>query len=79
MNFSYWRRIRERPIDLLFVATIVLSLLLSIGALSGGMERRDALLAPSAARRIDEAKIRKQISEGALSEHKALFYRKVPE
>jgi hypothetical protein len=79
MNFSHWRQIQERPIDLLFVGAIVLSLLLAIGALSGGLERRDSLLTQSAARKIDEAKIRKQISEGDLSAHKAMFYKKVTE
>jgi hypothetical protein len=79
MSFSHWRQIRERPIDLLFVGAIVLSLLLAIGALSGGLERRDSLLTQSAARKIDEVKVRKQISEGDLSAHKAMFYKKVPE
>ncbi len=79
MNFSHWRQIQERPFDLLFIAAIVLSLLLAIGALSGGLERRDALLLQGAARRVDVVKIRKQISDGDLSAHKALFYKKVPE
>ena len=79
MKFSHWRQVQGRPIDLLFVGAIVLSLLLAIGALSGGLERRDSLLTQSAARKIDEAKIRKQISEGDLSAHKAMFYKKVPE
>jgi hypothetical protein len=79
MNFSHWRQVQGRPIDLFFVGAIVLSLLLAIGALSGGLERRDALLTQGAARKIDEAKIRKQISEGELSAHKAMFYKKVPE
>jgi hypothetical protein len=79
MNFSHWRQIQERPFDLLFVAAIVLSLLVAFGALSGGLERRDALLTQGAARKIDEARIHKQISEGELSAHKAMFYKKVPE
>ena len=79
MKFSHWRQVQGRPIDLLFVGAIVLSLLLAIGALSGGLERRDSLLTQGAARKIDEAKIRKQISEGDLSAHKAMFYKKVPE
>ncbi len=79
MNFPHWRQIRERPFDLLFIAAIVLSLLIAIGALSGGLERRDALLTQGAARKVDVAKIRKQISDGDLSAHKALFYKKVPE
>jgi hypothetical protein len=79
MSFSHWRQIRERPIDLLFVGAIVLSLLLAIGALSGGLERRDSLLTQSAARKIDEVKVRKQISEGDLSAHKAMFYKKLAE
>jgi hypothetical protein len=79
MNFSHWRQSQERPFDLLFIAAIVLSLLMAIGALSGGLERRDTMLTQGAARKIDEAKIRRQISEGALSGHKAMFYKKVPE
>jgi len=79
MNLSGWRQIQERPFDLVFVATIVLSLLIAIGALSGGMERRDALLTQGAARKVDVTKIRKQISDGDLSAHKALFYKKLPE
>ena len=79
MDCRHWRQIRERPFDLLFIAAIVLSLLIGIGALSGGLERRDALLTPGAARKVDVAKIRKQISDGDLSAHKAMFYRKVPE
>jgi hypothetical protein len=79
MDFRHWRQIRERPFDLLFVAGIVLSLLIAIGALSGGLERRDALLTQGAARKVDVAKIRKQISDGDLSAHKALFYKKLAE
>ena len=79
MNFRHWRQIQERPLDLLFIAAIVLSLLIGIGALSGGLERRDALLTQGAARKVDVAKIRKQISDGDLSAHKAMFYKKVPE
>lgn len=79
MNFPHWRQIQERPFDLIFIATIVLSLLIAIGALSGGLERRDALLTQGAARKVDVAKIRSQISDGDLSAHKALFYRKLAE
>ncbi len=78
MDFSQWRQIQERPFDLLFIAVLALSLLLAIGALGGGLERRDALLQGDA-RKVDVVKIRKQISDGDLSAHKALFYRKVPE
>ena len=77
-EFLDWRQIRERPFDLLFIAAIVLSLLIAVGALSGGLDRREALLTQGAARKIDEAKIRKQISEGDLSAHKAMFHKKVP-
>ncbi len=78
MNLSDLRRVQKRPTDLLFLAILALSLLLAIGALTGGMERRDALLLNASARKIDVNEIRKQISEGNLSGHKAMFYRKVP-
>jgi hypothetical protein len=79
MDLSDLPRIKDRPADLLFILVIALSLLLAIGGLSGGLERRDALLAQASARKVDVVKIRKQISEGDLSAHKAMFYKKVTE
>jgi hypothetical protein len=79
MNLSDFRRTLERPTDLLFIALIAFSLLLAIGGLSGGLERRDALLLQGTARKVDVVKIRKQISEGDLSAHKAMFYKKITE
>ena len=79
MSFSQLSEIRQRPFDLLFVAVIVLSLVLAIGGLSGGLERRDILLLQGTARKVDVVKIRKQISDGDLSAHKAMFYKKVPQ
>ena len=79
MILSDFRRILERPTDLLFIALLALSLLLAIGGLSGGLERRDALLLQGLARKVDVEKIRKQISESDLSAHKAMFFKKITE
>jgi len=79
MNVWDLRRILERPTDLLFIALFAFSLLLAIGGLSGGLERRDALLLQGTARKVDVEKIRKQISESDLSAHKAMFFKKITE
>ncbi len=79
MDLSDLRRIKDRPADLLFVVVLALSLLLAIGGLSGGLERRDALLVQGSARKVDIVKIRKQMTDGELSSHKAMFYKKLAE
>jgi len=79
MDSSGLRRIKDRPADLLFIVVLAVSLLLVIGGLSGGLERRDALLVQGSMRKVDTVEIRKQISEGALSSHKAMFYKKFAE
>ena len=79
MSLSDLRRIQERPVDMLFIAILVLSCLLAIGGVGAGLERREALSLTGGPRKVDVVKIRKQISDGDLSSHKALFYKKVPE
>jgi hypothetical protein len=65
--------------DVAFIATIVLCLVLAAGAIFSSIETRYAAFAGLGGRKIDLAKVRKQISEGTLSGKKALFFRKVGE
>ena len=70
--------INNRPGDLLLVCIIVASLILAVAAISSELDRREAMLTVGGARKVDAAKIRRQISDGELSPTKALFYKKVP-
>jgi len=71
-------RIPYRARDVLFVLLIVTCIAFSAAAIFSGLEKREAALLQGGARKVDAAKIRKQILEGHLSPQKALFYRKVP-
>ncbi len=70
--------INHRPGDLLLVCIIVASLILAVAAINSELDRREAMFTVGGARKVDAAKIRRQISDGELSPAKALFYKKVP-
>jgi len=53
--------------------------LIAVAAIHSEMDKREVLLHPGGARKIDLATVRKQISDGELSSKKALFFKKVPE
>ncbi|MBI5570976.1 MAG: hypothetical protein HY914_13615 [Desulfomonile tiedjei] len=77
MNRSAIKQVLERPVDLIFVALLALCLLMAVAGIGAGIEKREALLTPGGARKVDLVKIKKQISDGALSPRKGLFYRKI--
>ncbi len=79
MKLLNLERLAARRSDILFVALILLCGLLALGGIGSGLERRDILLGSGGARKVDIVKIRKQISDGELSDRKALFYRKLVE
>lgn len=79
MKLLKFERLAARSSDVLFVALILLCGVLALGAIGSGLERRDILLGSGGARKVDVVKIRKQISDGELSDRKALFYRKLIE
>ncbi len=61
-----------------FVVLLVVCVLISVAAVFSRLEKQEAALVPGGARTVDAAKIRKQMLDGHLSPHKALFYRQVP-
>jgi len=75
-SFSRWQ---QNPRDLFFVGILALCLLIAVAAIHSEMDKREVLLHPGGARKIDLATVRKQISDGELSSKKALFFKKVPE
>lgn len=70
-------RTRYTFADLLFVGIVLASLLLAVGGVFSGMERREALTSYGGARKVDIESVRRQISSGSLSPAKAQFYRKL--
>jgi hypothetical protein len=71
-------RILEKPVDILFVGIVALSIVLAVGAVISEFHSREAALLTGGARRIDLPLVRKQISGGNLSDRKALYFKKAP-
>lgn len=78
MRVSIPEKLRNNPRDLVFAALICLCMVLGAGAVKMGLEQRAASMAAVGGRKVDLPSVRKQISEGVLSERKALYFRKVP-
>jgi hypothetical protein len=72
-------KIKERFPDLVFLALVVICLVLALGGLHSELTKREASLATGGGRKVDVAKVRKQIIGGTLSPQKALFYRRQAE
>jgi hypothetical protein len=70
-------RVRHSFNNLLFVGIVLASLILAVGGIFSGMEKRAALMSSGGARKVDIDNVRKQISTGSLSPAKARFYRKL--
>ena len=68
---------RTKAGDLIFLGLVLTSLALGIGAISSNMDARNATLTYGGARRVDPTEVRKQILDGSLSPHKALFFRRL--
>jgi len=64
--------------DLLLVGLMLVCLVLGIGAVFSSFEKREATVMIGGARKVDLAKIKRQIIDGNLSSQKAMFYKKVP-
>lgn len=71
-------RVSYHPRDVVFVLLLVACLVLSAAAIFSGLETRQAALVQGGARKVDAAKIRKQILDGHLSPRKAFFYKRLP-
>ena len=71
-------RLVQHPRDLALVVLLFLCLMLSVAAIHSTLGKREALMQEGGARKVDLTTVRKQISDGELSEKKALFYRKLP-
>jgi|WetSurMetagenome_2_1015567.scaffolds.fasta_scaffold1862481_1 hypothetical protein len=76
MAVSLLERFQKYPKDVFFVGLILLCLLLVLGGVLSDVEKRE-LLAHGGARKIDLVIVKKQISDGTLSSHKALFYKRL--
>lgn len=72
-------QLRANTIDLIFVGLIMAALVFATGGIKSGFERRYSVAGHGGSRKVDLAKVKKQISEGELSSRKALFYRKAPQ
>jgi hypothetical protein len=71
-------RIIEKPADMLFIGILVLSLMLAAGSVISKLTTREEALNTGGARKIDLPLVRGQISDGNLSDRKALYFRKAP-
>jgi hypothetical protein len=76
MAVSLLERFQKYPKDVFFVGLILLCLLLALVGVLSDVEKRE-LLAHGGARKIDLVIVKKQISDGTLSPHKALFYKRL--
>lgn len=67
-----------RARDLLFIGLVLTCVGLGVGAIVSGFEKREAALTYGGARKVDAARIRKQILDGSLSPRKALYFKRTP-
>lgn len=66
------------PRNWAFVGLLSLCLALAVAAVLLNLREREAAFTGPGGRKVDLPQVRKQVSEGALSPRKALYYRKVP-
>jgi hypothetical protein len=77
MDISLLDRFTGSTKDLFFFGLIATCLLLALGSVATDLEKRELLQHAGGARKIDLTSVKKQISEGTLSPHKALFFKRL--
>ncbi len=78
MKASIGERMMKNVYDLAFVGIMCLCLVLAVGAVKVTLKERQVSVSGGGGREVDLPLVRKQMSEGALSERKALYFRKIP-
>jgi len=78
MKASLIDKIQRQPRDFLFVMLILVCIMLAVGGIHSSLATRASHMMHGGARPVDAAAIKKQILDGNLSPHKALYYRKIP-
>ncbi len=78
MRLPLAERFMQNPRDLALIALLLFCLFLAVGSIHSSLGKREMSLSEGGPRKVDLTTVRKQISDGDLSEKKALFYRRVP-
>jgi hypothetical protein len=71
-------RCLKRPTDLIFLAALCISVLLAAGHVFTQLETGNRVILPGGAREVDLPLVRSKISNGELSDHKAVYFKKIP-
>jgi hypothetical protein len=77
MEESLIQRLQKYRKDWIFIGLILFCILLALGGVLSDIEKRELLVQAGGARKIDLVVVKKQMSEGSLSPHKALFFRRL--